>query len=168
MGEELKKKNFSNINEKIKKAKLTEKAINLIEKERIAVDEAFQTYGLKISPFSYPRIYRKYKEGGLEGIIDTRGGKRVEKVTPSIKDFIISQKSVNGKLTAKQIRKKVWEEFDDMKARIIQHEYDHIEGVLFTDHLNLKLYGIWIAFTVWMILRGGILVVIFKRKIIKH
>ena len=28
------------------------------------------------------------------------------------------------------------EEFDDMKARIIQHEYDHIEGVLFTDHLS--------------------------------
>ena len=23
-----------------------------------------------------------------------------------------------------------------MKARIIQHEYDHIEGVLFTDHLT--------------------------------
>lgn len=112
MGEELKKKNFSNINEKIKKAKLTEKAINLIEKKGIAVDEAFQTYGLKISPFSYPRIYRKYKERGLGGIIDTRGGKRVEKVTPSIKDFIILQKSENKKLTAKQIRKKVWEEYD--------------------------------------------------------
>ncbi len=25
--------------------------------------------------------------------------------------------------------------FDDMAARIIQHEYDHIEGILFTDHL---------------------------------
>ena len=112
MGEELKKKNFSNINEKIKKAKLTEKAINLIEKKGIAVDEAFQTYGLKISPFSYPRIYRKYREGGLEGIIDTRGGKRVEKVTSSIRDFIILQKSENKKLTAKQIRKKVLEEYD--------------------------------------------------------
>lgn len=33
-----------------------------------------------------------------------------------------------------------WEEhedtFDGTKARIIQHEYDHIEGVLFTDHLT--------------------------------
>ncbi len=33
-----------------------------------------------------------------------------------------------------------WEEHDDifdgLKARIIQHEYDHIEGVLFTDHLT--------------------------------
>lgn len=27
-------------------------------------------------------------------------------------------------------------EFDGMKARIIQHEYDHIEGILFTDHLS--------------------------------
>ena len=28
------------------------------------------------------------------------------------------------------------EEFSGMKARIIQHEYDHIDGVLFTDHLS--------------------------------
>ena len=26
--------------------------------------------------------------------------------------------------------------FDGMKARIIQHEYDHIEGILFTDYLS--------------------------------
>ena len=33
-----------------------------------------------------------------------------------------------------------WQEhdevFDGMKARIIQHEFDHIEGILFTDHLS--------------------------------
>ena len=28
------------------------------------------------------------------------------------------------------------EDFSGIAARIIQHEYDHIEGVLFTDHLN--------------------------------
>jgi len=28
------------------------------------------------------------------------------------------------------------EEFTGMQARIIQHEYDHIQGVLFTDYLN--------------------------------
>jgi len=28
------------------------------------------------------------------------------------------------------------EEYGGMKARIIQHEYDHIEGILFTDHLT--------------------------------
>ncbi len=28
------------------------------------------------------------------------------------------------------------EEFSGMKARVIQHEYDHIQGVLFIDHLS--------------------------------
>ncbi|MDX1651166.1 MAG: peptide deformylase [Brumimicrobium sp.] len=28
------------------------------------------------------------------------------------------------------------EEFDGYAARVIQHEYDHIEGILFTDHLT--------------------------------
>ena len=28
------------------------------------------------------------------------------------------------------------EEFTDIRARIIQHEYDHIEGILFTDYLS--------------------------------
>lgn len=28
------------------------------------------------------------------------------------------------------------EEFDGMTARVIQHEYDHIEGVLFIDHIS--------------------------------
>ena len=29
------------------------------------------------------------------------------------------------------------EVYDGTKARIIQHEYDHIEGLLFTDHLSV-------------------------------
>ncbi|UZR93083.1 peptide deformylase [Chondrinema litorale] len=33
-----------------------------------------------------------------------------------------------------------WEEhtetFDGLVARVVQHEYDHIEGILFTDHLS--------------------------------
>lgn len=28
------------------------------------------------------------------------------------------------------------EEFDGMTARVIQHEYDHIEGILFIDHIT--------------------------------
>jgi len=27
-------------------------------------------------------------------------------------------------------------EFEDIHARVIQHEYDHIEGILFTDHIS--------------------------------
>jgi len=40
-----------------------------------------------------------------------------------------------------------------------------IPALLIGDFYDLKLYAIWISFMVWMILRGGILVVIFKRKI---
>ncbi len=29
------------------------------------------------------------------------------------------------------------EEFEGYQARIIQHEYDHVEGILFTDHLSV-------------------------------
>lgn len=28
------------------------------------------------------------------------------------------------------------EEFDGYAARVVQHEYDHIEGILFTDHIS--------------------------------
>lgn len=28
------------------------------------------------------------------------------------------------------------EKFEGLKARVIQHEYDHVEGVLFTDHIS--------------------------------
>ena len=29
------------------------------------------------------------------------------------------------------------ETFDGYRARVIQHEYDHVDGVLFTDHLSV-------------------------------
>ena len=39
-----------------------------------------------------------------------------------------------------------------------------IPTLLIGDYYNLKLYGIWIAFTVWMFFRAGILVIKFRRK----
>lgn len=36
--------------------------------------------------------------------------------------------------------------------------------LLIGDYFNLKLYAIWMAFTVWMLLRAGILVVKFRKK----
>jgi peptide deformylase len=33
--------------------------------------------------------------------------------------------------------------FNDFDARVIQHEYDHLQGILFTDHIlenNLPIY----------------------------
>jgi len=54
---------------------------------------------------------------------------------PDIREVIYRQEQ----LTIKYFDEN-WEEheetFDNMKARIIQHEYDHIEGVLFTDHIS--------------------------------
>ena len=40
-----------------------------------------------------------------------------------------------------------------------------IPALLVGDYFDLRLYGIWIAFTVWMLLRGGILVYLFRFKI---
>jgi putative MATE family efflux protein len=36
--------------------------------------------------------------------------------------------------------------------------------LLIADYFNLKLYGIWIAFAIWMFIRASVLVVKFKRK----
>ena len=35
------------------------------------------------------------------------------------------------------------ETFTGLTARVIQHEYDHIEGVLFTDHLSTMKKTLW-------------------------
>lgn len=37
-------------------------------------------------------------------------------------------------------------------------------ALVISDHFGLKLYGIWIAFTIWMLMRSGVLVFIFKRR----
>ena len=37
-------------------------------------------------------------------------------------------------------------------------------AIVITDQFDLKLYGIWIAFTVWMLMRSGVLVFIFKKR----
>lgn len=54
---------------------------------------------------------------------------------PEIREVIYRQEQ----LTIRYLDEN-WEEheetYDDMKARIIQHEYDHIEGILFTDHIS--------------------------------
>ena len=41
-----------------------------------------------------------------------------------------------------------------------------IPVLLLGDYFDLRLYAIWIAFTVWMLLRGGILLYLFENKIL--
>ena len=54
---------------------------------------------------------------------------------PSIKADVLRSESVKVRYFDEE-----WNQyenvFDGITARIIQHEYDHINGVLFTDHLN--------------------------------
>ncbi len=38
-----------------------------------------------------------------------------------------------------------------------------VPALFIADYFNLKLYAIWIAFTVWMLFRAGILVVLFQK-----
>jgi putative MATE family efflux protein len=47
---------------------------------------------------------------------------------------------------------------------IVATFFGFIPVLLITDYFDLKLTGIWMAFTVWMLLRSGILVVKFRRK----
>jgi len=42
-----------------------------------------------------------------------------------------------------------------------------IPTLLVADYFNLKLYGIWIAFFVWMLLRAGILIIKFNKKYLR-
>lgn len=42
--------------------------------------------------------------------------------------------------------------------------FGFIPTLLIGDYFDLKLYAIWIAFTIWMLLRGGILVIKFRKK----
>ncbi len=50
---------------------------------------------------------------------------------------------------------------------VIATFFGFIPFLLVGNYFDLKLYAIWIAFTIWMILRSGILIVIFRKKFLK-
>ena len=54
---------------------------------------------------------------------------------PEIREEVYRQEQLTIKYFDENWQPKE-ETFDGIKARIIQHEYDHIEGILFTDHLT--------------------------------
>ena len=54
---------------------------------------------------------------------------------PDVREDVIRKSSL--KIRYQNRKGEVLEEaFDGMNARVIQHEYDHIEGVLFIDHIS--------------------------------
>ena len=54
---------------------------------------------------------------------------------PTIREDVMRQEKLKIRYFDEQWEEHT-EEFDGMQARIIQHEFDHIEGILFTDHLS--------------------------------
>lgn len=54
---------------------------------------------------------------------------------PGIRGNVMRKPNVKIRFIDGQGQERV-EEYSGMTARVIQHEYDHIEGVLFTDHLS--------------------------------
>lgn len=54
---------------------------------------------------------------------------------PDIREDVSRQETITIEYLDENFQKHT-ETFSDMRARVIQHEYDHIEGILFTDHLS--------------------------------
>ncbi len=54
---------------------------------------------------------------------------------PEVREDVIRNEKITIEYCDENFTKKI-EIFDGLIARVIQHEYDHIEGVLFTDHLT--------------------------------
>lgn len=54
---------------------------------------------------------------------------------PEIREEVFRQEKVTIKYLDENFKEHV-DTFDGFAARVIQHEYDHIDGILFTDHLK--------------------------------
>jgi peptide deformylase len=54
---------------------------------------------------------------------------------PNIREDVFRKATIKIKYYDRHFKKQE-KEFDDMNARVIQHEYDHIEGKLFIDHIK--------------------------------
>ncbi|RZT00353.1 peptide deformylase [Aquimarina brevivitae] len=54
---------------------------------------------------------------------------------PDIREDVFRQEKIKIKYVDQDFKERT-EEYDGLAARVIQHEYDHIEGILFTDKLS--------------------------------
>jgi len=81
-----------------------------------------------------------FKKAFINPVITNEHGKEWEfeegcLSIPGLREFVSRPETLSIKYLDENWVERV-EEFSGMKARIIQHEYDHIEGVLFTDKLS--------------------------------
>jgi len=97
--------------ERYDKARRKEKALHLIEKKGVDIEQAFAQYGVSMSRFSYPRIRARYQARGLEGLVETRGGAHALKVSGDIKWYIRALKEESPTLTAGEVCHRVKSRF---------------------------------------------------------
>jgi len=120
----------STIRQRYDKARRKEKAIHLIEKKGVDIEEAFSRHGLKVSRYSYPRILARYKASDIEGLLETRGGVKSVKVSEDIKSYIRSIKEERSSLTAVEICQIVKKRFS------VDIHFSHMSRILLSMGLN--------------------------------
>jgi peptide deformylase len=92
------------------------------------------------APFEEDEVVKKFKKVFINPIITEEFDDKWSfsegcLSIPGIREDVNRHKKL--KITYQNEKfEKFSEEFDGVIARIIQHEYDHLEGVLFIDHLN--------------------------------
>ena len=101
----------STVQARYDKARRKEKAIHLIEEKGLAIETAFSRCGLSLSRSSYPRLRSRYQRHGLEGLLETRGGIRLVKISEDVKHYIRSIKEETPSLRAGEICQQVKKRF---------------------------------------------------------
>ena len=104
------------------------------DSDDVSKDEAAQLKGFKTT-FINPKIIKE--EGDIWGF--NEGCLSI----PDVREDVFRHDIITIEYMDEAFNKKT-EVYDGLIARVIQHEYDHIEGILFTDHLSTlkkKLIG---------------------------
>lgn len=104
------------------------------DSDDVSKEEAAELAGFK-KTFINARILKE--EGDLWGF--NEGCLSI----PDVREDVFRHEKITIEYFDEDFNKKT-EVYDGLIARVIQHEYDHIEGILFTDHLSMlkkKLIG---------------------------
>ncbi|MCL4118552.1 UNVERIFIED_CONTAM: hypothetical protein GTU68_057851 [Idotea baltica] len=129
-------KDYSNLEELIENMKVTMKNARGVGLAAPQIGKAIRLFIVDTSPFSddgFKKVFinaKITKEEGNEWAF-SEGCLSI----PNINEDIFR----NEKLTIEYYDenfKKHTEKLDGLAARVVQHEYDHIEGILFTDKLS--------------------------------
>lgn len=104
------------------------------ESDEVSKEEAAELKGFK-QTFINAKILKEEGEvwGFNEGCLSI----------PDVREDVFRHETITIEYVDENFVKKT-ETYNGLIARVIQHEYDHIEGILFTDHLSMlkkKLVG---------------------------